>query len=446
MRSEAIEWDNDDDDDQSVMPTAEELFRIMDNARFDEACAAHAEEQRRATLKRPIADFASTIPASFPTSSSALSFNERVRSTDPAVHACIGMRCPFIETNRDQTYVCSVTGICWSQQSFNDPFTAGIVSTIDDNGVQTGGVDSRSTSRRRRDPRLASEQAMIAAHAIERAERIEAATAAAHDVALVTASSDAVALQTPSSRVETSPAIASKEHTTAIPQRCRLRHALNAEKIAALRRDAQDMLDKLTSPRQPTMKRLAVPPPPGTSTPAAIEGALRAYIRRCQIAGRMPLLDDLHNIELNMRYAVGAAKAHSDTSHGRLRGLGATLVVALWTCVLRSPYMEHTKRTAGNFRPFAAGVFFSMRRGVALAAGAPALVPRCGALADALPAVRAAYRGTPTHAVHLSHHRGVRTLLRCIASVPADQTANFFADALRAARALETAMAEIGSR
>jgi hypothetical protein len=44
--------------------------------------------------------------------------------------------------------------------------------------------------------------------------------------------------------------------------------------------------------------------------------------------------------------------------------------------------------------------------------------------------------------VHLSHHRGVRTLLKGIASVPAAQAVDFFADALRAARALEAAVAD----
>ena len=453
----------------------------MDGVLTDEAETALAEGRRRtaasAAASRVLVLPSATTLAS-PATPSVLSPDECVRSDDPAVHTCVGMRCPFIEMNRDRTYVCGVTGICWSQQGINDPFTAGIISAIDDNGVRTCGVDPRSASRRRRDPRLASEQAMIVAHDLERSEAAEAAAELARASALVPMAGGpdagalmapavalALALQTPSPRSGPVALTHTPEgRPAAAPRR---RRAPDIEQLAALRRDAQDTLDKLTLPKaRPATSSTApaasaasaasaAPPPPVAGARAALEEALRAHVRRCQIAGRIPLLDDLHNIELNARCTVDVARrgasgrasaAQRAANHGQLRGLGATLVVALWNCVLRSPYMEHAKRASDNFRPFAAGVFFSMRRGVALADGAPLLVPRCGALADALPVVRAAHRGTPTHAVHLSHHRGVRTLLKCIASVPAEQAVDFFADALRAARALEAAVAGGGAR
>ena len=75
-----------------------------------------------------------------------------------------------------------------------------------------------------------------------------------------------------------------------------------------------------------------------------------------------------------------------------------------------------------------------MRRGIFLDDGTM-LVPRCKALSAALPMVRAAHRGTPTHAAHLSAHRGVSTLQRVISSIPEERVYIFFQPAIDAARA-----------
>lgn len=474
----ATDWESDDDVEAYDLPppTFEELFDIMDEAQ--------TAQTAQTTQTAQTAQTAQTTQIALPSpAQAALSPEERVHSDDPNVHVCVGLRCPFIEMNCDRTYVCSVVGICWAQQGINDPFTAGIISSLDENGVRTCGVDPRSASRRRRDPRLASEQAMIVAHDLERAEQAEAKAEAVRANAIMSTAKDhdalALVMATPPPRSEAlggpggSGALALAHTPEARSTAPRRRRPLNTDQLAALRRDAQDTLDKLTSPRMrpvsakakaatgasgPPATSTSHPPPapplpsPAIDARASLEEELRAHVRRCQIAGRVPLLDDLHNIELNARHAVNAARQSASgrasatqrgATHGQLRTLGATLVVALWGCVLRSPYMAHAKRASDNFRPFAAGVFFSMRRGVALGDGgdtALMLVPRCGALADALPVVRAAHRGTPTHAVHLSHHRGVRTLLKCIASVPTDEAVDFFSDALRVARTLEEAM------
>jgi hypothetical protein len=352
-------------------------------------------------------------------------------STDPRVHRC-APHCPYVEINRDHTHICSISGVCLGQRAYNDPLTAGIVRGLDENGVRTCGGPQPRGGFRRRDPQRASEQAMLIAQRIEEL-----------DAAGPTAAPDATDDARPTD---------ARPKADRPPVKRRRRRELEGDQLAELRRDARDTLDKLTSPktRGSTDARAPTRPAPVVrSADDALDVELRMYVRRCQIAGSVPLLDDLSNIELNQRRERRVAwqrdvahrkAAHQTGDYVRLRELAAALVVALWRCALRSAYMQQAKRASDNFRPYAAGVYFSMRRGVRLADGTT-LVPRCAKLTDALPEVRAAHRGTATHTVHLSAHRGVSTLQKCVASVPTDHATAFFAEAIRAAAALERAAA-----
>ena len=98
--------------------------------------------------------------------------------------------------------------------------------------------------------------------------------------------------------------------------------------------------------------------------------------------------------------------------------------------------MRDVKRASDGFRAYAAGVFFSMRRGVTLRNGI-CLIPKCMLIADALPAFRTGDRSSPTHTAHLAAHRGVSALHKCISSVPEADVRDFFADAIHAAEVLK---------
>lgn len=170
---------------------------------------------------------------------------------------------------------------------------------------------------------------------------------------------------------------------------------------------------------------------------------LSAYIRKCQIAGNVALLDELHNIDLNRRLETEHAKRRQQVHRGivsrsaqytELRSLAAALVVSIWQAALKSPSMAGHKRTQeAAFRPFAAGVYISTRRGVNVNThnGTKVLIPMCPLLAEALPAVRA------EHEKNMNPHKGVKCMQQVLKSVPRSKAAEFFADAIRAAHALQ---------
>ena len=351
----------------------------------------------------------------------------RMQSTNPDYHLCVGPSCPHVELNRDATYICRVTGLCYGQHTVNDALTAGQVTHHDENGVRTcGAVAGRRTKGR--NSRLASEHAFVAA------------------ASMVESDADRDWRPQPIKRRKRAQA----SEPAGLPKNA-TRRALDPAQLQLLRSEAERTLDKLTTARAgpstasaPVAVAVAIAATAGPSSDNDADSCARTHIRRCQIAGVRPQLDDIHNIYWECRNNAAArgrrAEAHQCASRRSkqycvLRAAGAALVVSLWQCTLRSPYMKNPKRSSVLFKPFAAGVFFSMRLGVEV--GPSTLVPECPQLTDALPAVRAAHRGTPTHPVHLSAHRGVCTLQHVISSVPPSETRHFFASAIEAARRLE---------
>jgi len=538
-------------------PSVEDLFRVMDELREGDDSPTRPPEPPTRPTDGTVSVGAGGSGRELQTvgRDTGDGAAERSLSRDPRIHVCRVAYCPYAELNSDKTFTCGVTGLCLGQQGINDPFTAGIVRYTDENGV-AGRGSARAASRvKRRDPRLDSQQAMLLAKQIEddeerreaeksalrtvegesecrsspssgpfppsATERGEATTVLQrHPASDGGPSSDGTELRDcrtvgTAERPTSSRAIVPHAgHTKAGPTDDAMRgkrpHGslcsapplpTSSERLAALRRAAQETLDRLTTGRRASeLKRgkgtSETPRPAGAfaswSRPS-VEEAMRAYVRRCIASGQIPVLDDLHNIELNVRLETDEthrrAKAHRIASerereYVHLRDLAASLVVTLWLCALRSPQPDvvrdassggawngewngdwrsgpflrppadasgdgtlvvspgataSPRRSADGFAAYAAGVYFGMRRGVALPCGAM-LVPRCPQLADALPEERGgAHRGTPTHAAHLSAHRGVCALHRCISSVPSGQARDFFGDAIRAAQRLANA-------
>ena len=175
----------------------------------------------------------------------------------------------------------------------------------------------------------------------------------------------------------------------------------------------------------------------------SLDARLFSYIRKCQMAGNVALLDELHNISLNRRletqHVVKRSRVHREIvahseQYSELRTLAAALVVCIWQAALSSPYMASHKRTQeAFFQPFAAGVYVSTKRGVNLETkeGTEVLIPKCPLLAEALPAVRG------EHKKNMRPHKGVTCMQLVLKSVPKSKAHIFFADAIRAARALQ---------
>lgn len=395
----------------------------------------------------------------------------RVFSTDPSIHVCSGMQCPHLCLSGDHTFVCQVTGACYGQRTCNDPFTAGIVSGVDENGIRMG--KGQSGRWHRHDPAAARRAAISMAGILDHEEARQRSNAEATPEAGEATLEATMGEATPEA-AEAPVAKASRrrhrsDETSIGPPR-----ELGLEALAGLRREAEEILDKLTLPakhlpnsreeRLAKVRKIASPPQSAPASPnngpiasdavsddsgaemsptKVIADTTRGYLRRCQISGSIPTLDELHNIELNARLERADAQQRSDAHIGalrrseryvRLRALSASLVVSLWQATLRSPYMCSQRRATDSFRSYAAGVFLSMRRGVSCAG--MQLVPVCTELSYALPAVRAAHRGTATHEVHLSAHKGVSCMQKCIASVRGTEPRVFFSDAIRASEAL----------
>ena len=86
---------------------------------------------------------------------------------DPSKHICTPHTCPFLVHNSDQTLVCSISGICHGQKSYNDAITSGRSTRLDDNGCQIGRGTGRDRIRRRRNVAGDSKRAMLAAQSLE---------------------------------------------------------------------------------------------------------------------------------------------------------------------------------------------------------------------------------------------------------------------------------------
>jgi hypothetical protein len=172
----------------------------------------------------------------------------------------------------------------------------------------------------------------------------------------------------------------------------------------------------------------------------------RRYVSKRITEGRPPLLNDLHNLCIQLRQqsaqritkacAHEAARKQSDR-YSRIREATAQLAVCLWVIVLNSSYMQECRRTGDNFRPFAASVVFGMRDGVTLSNGLE-IVPPCSLIANALPEARSQHCERRAQVNHLSAHRGFYTFHRCISTIPLEHAAETFAPAIRMAKTIRS--------
>jgi hypothetical protein len=101
---------------------------------------------------------------------------------------------------------------------------------------------------------------------------------------------------------------------------------------------------------------------------------------------------------------------------GPVRSLIARLIVTLWHASCLTPHMCNHRRGNDSFRPFAAGVLYSLKRGVYLEDGT-CVVPELDSLAVHLPALRSTHSTPAAKQLQSSSHRGICSLHRSIASI-----------------------------
>ena len=184
--------------------------------------------------------------------------------------------------------------------------------------------------------------------------------------------------------------------------------------------------------------------------------ALHRYLHQCQIKRCHPSFSHMHDILLNVnqkrkrmteqqqaaeifvqRTAESKAPKMKLLISNELRNMVSQLVVRLWECSQKTPFMSAAKRPTDVFRPFAAGVMFGMRRGMRLSNGV-VVVPHSTSIEKTLQLSEAVRRGTGTHRIHLLAHRGMSTLQRCIGSLASElQIAEIYGPAIEVATKLQ---------
>ncbi len=186
--------------------------------------------------------------------------------------------------------------------------------------------------------------------------------------------------------------------------------------------------------------------------------ALRRYVKACVNGLQRLNLNVLNDVCIHANAFVRAERAEASNvsaanetgNKGKRRGacyqgpvrhLIARLIVTLWHAACLTPHMRDDRKGNDSFRPFAAGVIYSLKRGVYLENGT-CVVPELETLAAHLPALRSSYSTAQAKQLQSSSHRGICTLHRSMTSMSnmepeeAEQVSQLLTDAARQAALL----------
>lgn len=195
--------------------------------------------------------------------------------------------------------------------------------------------------------------------------------------------------------------------------------------------------------------------------------ALRRYARECSAGTARLNVAVLHDVCVHAnefvrkqrRLAEAATAAPSAASAGarpqeraatagHVRERIARLIVSLWRATCATPHMRDNKKGQDSFRPFAAGVLYSFKRGVYLSDGT-CVVPALATLTASLPALRSAQSTPAAKQLQSSSHRGICSFHRSISSmaqlpeVEAARVRRLFLDAAQQAATLRELVCNI---
>jgi hypothetical protein len=101
---------------------------------------------------------------------------------------------------------------------------------------------------------------------------------------------------------------------------------------------------------------------------------------------------------------------------GQVRNLLAQLIVSLWRASCLTNHFKQAKRGNDSFRPFVAGILYSLKRGLYLADGT-CIVPVLEELSNHLPALRSSSSTAAAKQLQSSSHRGICSIQRSLASL-----------------------------
>ena len=99
-----------------------------------------------------------------------------------------------------------------------------------------------------------------------------------------------------------------------------------------------------------------------------------------------------------------------------MRDLLSRLIVSLWHALCLTKHFKAAKKGSDSFQPFAAGILYSLKRGLYLADGT-CVVPALDELSAHLPALRSASSTPAAKRLQSSSHRGICSIQRALTSI-----------------------------
>ena len=256
--------------------------------------------------------------------------------------------------------------------------------------------------------------------------------------------SDAEVAPAPSAPPTTAPAVKrgalcvdEAPDANAAPKRARNSRKENwtREAIDKLAAEALLVIDKLfIARRKPREPGPAVDP--RLQNLEFVKGmAVRKYVKRCADGESELNLDVLNNVIVHAnafvreqraaaakrlaaatRAGAGQRPRDSAGSSGQIRNQLSRLVVSLWRASCLTKHFMTAKKGSDSFRPFAAGILYSLKRGLYLPDGT-CVVPVLDELAAHLPALRSASSTPAARQLQSSSHRGICSMQRALTSL-----------------------------
>lgn len=338
------------------------------------------------------------------------------------VHVCFGQQCPYVRLEKEQNWVCSLSGrvVCVECSRDQDPSWTGR-STGSANPDDTAGTPVGGWVKRR-DMYAASVAAYRNAHAISDAEIAPQPTAPAAGLGSLKRGALCVDEVPDAAVVPKRPRSSRKENWS-------------REAIEKMANEAVGVINKLFIVQQPA-KVSEAPLDPRLQNLQFVKGlALRRYVKQCTEGATVLNMDVIGNVlvhandfvrqqrelasqRLQAAAAQATSKGRKETAcfSGQVRNMLSQLIVSLWRASCLTKHFKASRKGSDSFRPFAAGILYSLKRGLYLADGT-CVVPVLTELSVHLPALRSATSTPQAKQLQSSSHRGICSIHRALASI-----------------------------
>ena len=339
------------------------------------------------------------------------------------LHVCFGLQCAHVSLTHENQYVCSmsgqVVGIKHTEES--DPGwtgrSTGSANPDDSAGTPVGGWVKR------RDTWAASVSAFRYANQISDAEVAPV---------LPAAPAAAPAIKRGALCVDESP----DENVAPKKPRTSRKENWTRESLEKLATEANLVIGKLFIANPKTPAEEAGPLDPRLQNLEFVKAlAIRKYVKQCADGENDLNLDALSNVVIHAnefvraqralasrRLQAATARAKAQTRRtdavfsGQIRNQLSQLIVSLWRASCLTKHFLQSKKGGDSFGPFAAGILYSLKRGLYLPDGT-CVVPALEELSTFLPALRSASSTPAAKRLQSSSHRGICSIQRALASI-----------------------------